>query len=212
MEQGKTHVEDGHLDSQRLWEDCTEGVGSGSSACCWEMDGSVSGSCLKASFGTCGVWIFRFCHLSLVRRRDSSVSTVTRLRAGRSGVRNPGRGEINFSLFQNIHTGSRTNLALYSMDTGRSFHRGKAAKVRSVSNSRSSPPSLHDVTFFVQSQQLTSERTKPLDPMDSGSQFDDQLVRAYFVSFLVCPEQRTLGSCRFRPFYRPRTPLGRVGV
>ena len=54
------------------------------------MDGSVSRSCPKASIGTCGVWIFRFCHLSLVRRRGSWVSTVTRLRAGRFWVRNPG--------------------------------------------------------------------------------------------------------------------------
>jgi hypothetical protein len=52
-----------------------------------------------------GVCIFGFCHLPLVTRRDSSVTTVIKLRDD-PGFEIPGGGEIIFFyLFHNIPTG-----------------------------------------------------------------------------------------------------------
>ena len=51
------------------------------------------------------------------RSRDSVVVIVTRLRAGQSAVRTPA-GARDFSLLENVQTGSEVHQASYSMDTG----------------------------------------------------------------------------------------------
>jgi hypothetical protein len=54
---------------------------------------------------------------------------VTRLQAGRSGVRIPA-GVRDFSLLQNVQNGSGVHLASYTMGTRCSFPGGKAARAQ----------------------------------------------------------------------------------
>jgi hypothetical protein len=48
---------------------------------------------------------------------DSVVGTETRLQAGRSGIRIPVE-ERDFSVFQNVHTGSEADAASFSVRIG----------------------------------------------------------------------------------------------
>jgi hypothetical protein len=66
--------------------------------------------------------------------RDSVVIIVTRVRAGRSGVRIPA-GTRDFSLLRNVQTGFGAHSPFYSMGTGPGFFPGR--KAHEVDNSTS---------------------------------------------------------------------------